>query len=101
MDCADLGVDPGHVGHREAEPGGDGGEDLLVADEPALHHRLPQRRRRGRLLLPKGGERLLRQQRFEGVHQPFVGELHAVARRRGGSGAFGKIDGQGDGSEGR
>jgi hypothetical protein len=70
------GGDPGHVGDREAEPGGDRREDLFVANQAPLHDRLPQRDRRRRLLLPEGGDRLIRQQRLESRHQPFVGELH-------------------------
>ena len=86
----ELRVEAGEIGDREAEPGRDRLQDLVVADELPLDQDLPERCRDGGGLLPDHRDRAIRQQRVDRVDQPFIGELHhsalAVMRSRGSAG---------------
>ena len=91
-----LGVDLRQIGHRDPEPAWRGAEDLVVAEELALDKRLPERDRAGLGSCRKRRDRLIGQQRLDGVDQPFVGELHLSALLIVRSG---RIGGRGDRSE--
>jgi hypothetical protein len=73
-----LAVELAQVGHRNPEPLGDGLHDVRVGQQLALHQNFPQRAGGRRGLLPDGRDGPIGQQRLNRVHQPFVGELHAI-----------------------